>query len=242
MPRPVSPRVSSTGQRSITPTAAFAELDRIPFAEVPLDEALARIADVACRAVAGADEVSVTLLGPDGAHTAAFTGKSALDLDEWQYEQGHGPCLAAAAANITVAVTDTAGDRRWADWAERAIEAGVHSSLNFYASAPDAFDDDAVVLAQTLAGYAAVAMANSPGLRGRDFPGLPWASSPDHLVLEQARGVVIADRHCTPEEARTVLKDLAERSHRSLPEVAAEVVARAAEPSSHSDAAPDRLG
>jgi transcriptional regulator with GAF, ATPase, and Fis domain len=231
-----------TGQRSITSSVAFAELDRIPFAEVPLDEALARIADIACRTVTGAEEISVTLLGPAGAHTAAFTGKTALDLDEWQYEQGHGPCLAAAAANITVAVTDTAGDRRWADWADRAIHAGVHSflsvglplhdkiggAMNIYAPVPDAFDDDAVVLAQTLAGYAAVAMANSPAARTPDASALPWAKLPDHLVLEQARGVVIADRHCTPAEALTVLKHLAEKSHKPINEVAADLVAQAA--------------
>jgi transcriptional regulator with GAF, ATPase, and Fis domain len=236
-----------TGRQSIPSTAAFAELDRIPFTEMPLDEALTRIADVTRRAVPGAEEVSVTLLGPAGAHTAAFTGKKALVLDEWQYEHGHGPCLAAAAANITVGVTDTAGDSRWADWADRAVDAGVHSSLsiglplqrsisgalNIYATAPDVFDDDAVVLAQTLAGYAAVAMANAPGLHTPDAPGLPWASLPDHLVLEQARGMVMADRHCTPAEALTVLKDLAERLHRPVHEVAADLVARTARPSGH---------
>jgi GAF domain-containing protein len=56
------------------------------------------------------------------------------------------------------------------------LDAGAHSSLsvglplrdsvsgalNLYASQPNAFGDDAVVLAQTLAGYAAVAMANAP--------------------------------------------------------------------------------
>ncbi|MEV6493503.1 GAF and ANTAR domain-containing protein, partial [Actinoplanes sp. NPDC051633] len=214
-------------------TAAFAELDRVPFTEMPLEEALTCVADVTCRSVPGASEVSVTVLGPAGAHSAAFTGKKALELDEWQYEHGHGPCLAAAAADITVLITDTAGDRRWARWSDRAVDAGVHSSLsvglplrnsisgalNVYGAAPDAFDDEAVVLAQTLAGYAAVAMANAPGIRNPRAPGTPWASLPDHLVLEQAKGIVMADRRCTAEEALGVLKYLAKESHRSVHEV-----------------------
>jgi GAF domain-containing protein len=165
-----------TEQRLLASTDAFAELDRLSFGEMPLDDALARITDVAARAVPGVHAVSVTLLGRNGAHTAAYTGKTALDLDEWQYEHGHGPCLAAAAATITVGVADTAGDRRWPDWADRAVDAGAHSTLsvglplrdslsgalNLYATQPHAFDDDAVILAQIFTGYAAVAMATSP--------------------------------------------------------------------------------
>jgi GAF domain-containing protein len=164
-----------TKQRFLRSSDAFAELDRLSFGDMRLDDALTRIVDVVARTVPGAHAASVTLLAPNGAFTAAFSGKVALDLDDHQYENGHGPCLAASAATITVSVTDTAGDRRWPDWADRAIEAGVHSSvsvglplrdsvsgaLNVYAAEPRAFDDDAVILAETFAGYAAMAMANA---------------------------------------------------------------------------------
>ena len=230
-----------TDQQTLTSTEAFAVLDRLPVTEVPLDEALAQIAEVTRRAVAAAEEVSVTLLGPAGAHTAAFTGKTALELDEWQYEHGHGPCLAAAAATITVSVPDTAGDPRWPEWADSAVDAGVHSSLsvglplrnsisgalNLYAARPEAYDEDAVVLAETLAGYAAVAMANAPGVHLPDAPGMPWASLPDHLVLEQARGIVMAERRCAADEALKVLKQMADESRRTVHDVAAILVARA---------------
>jgi GAF domain-containing protein len=154
---------------------AFAELGRIDFRETDLAAGLARVAETAERSIPGADDVSVTILGPDGAHTAAFTGLRALAVDELQYRQGHGPCLAAAAANITVTVPDMAGESRWPDWADDALNAGTYSSvsiglplhgslsgaLNVYAGKPHAFDADAVILAETFAGYAAVAMANA---------------------------------------------------------------------------------
>jgi GAF domain-containing protein len=165
-----------TDPHTTKPAEAFAELGRIDFRETELTTALAKVAGVARRSIPGADDVSITLVGPEGAHTAAFTGQPAMSVDEWQYRQGHGPCLAAAAANITVTVPDMAGESRWPDWADRAIHAGVHSSMsvglplrgllsgafNVYALKPQAFDDDAVILAETFAGYAAVAMANAP--------------------------------------------------------------------------------
>ncbi|MEV6632588.1 GAF domain-containing protein [Actinoplanes sp. NPDC051470] len=164
-----------TDPQAIKPTDAFAELGRIDFTETDVATALTKVADLARRSIPGADDVSVTLLGAGGAHTAAFTGQRALTVDEWQYQQGHGPCLAAAAANITVSVPDMAGESRWPDWADRALDAGVHSSvsiglplhenvsgaLNVYARKPHAFDEDAVTLAETFGGYAAVAMANA---------------------------------------------------------------------------------
>jgi hypothetical protein len=224
---------------------AFTELDRLSFAEMPLDEALTCIADVAARAVPDVHAVSVTLLGRHGADTAAHTGRTALDLDEWQYEHGHGPCLAAAAATVTVGISDTAGGSRWPEWADRALDAGVHSSLsvgiplrdavsgalNLYATEPRVFDDDAVILAQTFAGYAAVALANCPGPIGPGAIGTPWASVADQLVLEQARGIIMADRRCTAADALDVLRRMAAESRRTVRDVAEVLVARAGWPS-----------
>jgi GAF domain-containing protein len=225
-----------TDPQATTPTDAFADLGRIDFRETDVATALTKVADLARRTIPGADDVSVTLVGAGGAHTAAFTGQRALTVDEWQYQQGHGPCLAAAAANITVSVPDMAGDNRWPDWAGRAIDAGVHSSvsiglplresvsgaLNVYAREPHAFDDDAVILAETFAGYAAVAMANAHLYDGpATLAGHAQAAMDGRAVIERAKGIIMAERHCTAEEAFAVLTKLAEYSHRDLRDVAA---------------------
>jgi GAF domain-containing protein len=154
---------------------AYAELARIDFSRMDVTTALARVADVARWGIPGADDVSVLLVGPEGVHTAAFTGPPSMIVDEWQYHRGHGPCLTAAAASLTVSVPDIAEDGRWPDWADHAVDAGMHSSvsvglplrasvsgaLNLYARTPHAFDEDAVMLAETFAGYAAVALADA---------------------------------------------------------------------------------
>ncbi len=223
-------------------TDAFDELGRTDFSQTSVDEALSRIADVAKRTIPGAVDVSVALVGPGGAHTAAFTGELALLLDQWQYEHGHGPCLAAAAANVTVPVADMAGESRWPDWAGRAVGAGALSSvsvglplhesltgaLNIYSSKPDAFDDDAVILAETFAGYAAVAMANAHRYDGAArLAQEADAARESRAVIEQAKGIVMGDRHCTADEASAVLATISRYSHRSVYDVALALVSRA---------------
>jgi hypothetical protein len=227
------------------PTEAFAELGRIKFRETDFAAVLARVADLAKRTIPGADEVSITLLGRDGAHTAALTGKRTVAVDEWQYQQGHGPCLAAAAANITVTIADMAGDSRWPDWANRAIDTGIHSSLsiglplhesvsgafNVYATTPHAVDENAVILAETLSEYAAMAMANAH-LHDCTATLADHASAAmdNRTVIEQAKGIIMAERRCSADEGFAILAKVSQYSDRTVGDAAAALIASAVHP------------
>jgi GAF domain-containing protein len=72
--------------------------------------------------------------------TVVATGRLAVDLDEGQYERGHGPCLHAAATRETAEIRDTRSETRWPDHARRAAEHGNLSSL----SVPLVIDDPQV--------------------------------------------------------------------------------------------------
>jgi GAF domain-containing protein len=226
------------------PTEAFAQLGRIKLRDTNLDGVLDTIAGLAKRTIPGADEVSVTLVRGKGAHTAAFTGDLALSLDESQYETGRGPCLDACAAAATMSVPDMASETRWPQWAARACEIGVNSSLsiglpvqdtvtgalNIYATKPDAFDDDAIVVGQTFAGYAAVALANAHLYdTTASLAQQLQAAMDSRAIIEQAKGIVMADRRCTAEEAFSILTKVSQDTNRKLRDVAAALVARAAE-------------
>ena len=226
----------------LEPTAAFAELGRISLAENDLHGVLSRVADLALRTVPGAEEVSMTLVRGGAAETAAYTGPLALVLDEWQYQRGAGPCLAAAAERATVSAPDLAGDQRWPEWAERAVAAGVRSSLsvglpieeqvdgalNIYGFRRAAFDRDAVVLAETFAGYAAVALANANlyGATAKLARQLEAAMA-SRAVIEQAKGIIMGSRRCTADEAFAILTAISQDSNRKLRDVAAALVAEA---------------
>lgn len=224
------------------PGEAFAELGRIKLIETDLDGVLRKVADLAKRTVVGVDEASVTLVRGKKAQTAAYTGDLALTLDEWQYADGTGPCLDAAISGATFPVTDFTGETRWPGYIPRAIEAGVRSSLsvgmpvhepvngalNLYALKPDAFDEEARLVAQTFSGYAAVALANahlydaaatlSQHLR---------AAMENRAVIEQAKGILMAERHCTPDEAFAILSRLSQDANRKVRDVATALVASA---------------
>ncbi|HLL65118.1 MAG TPA: GAF and ANTAR domain-containing protein [Micromonosporaceae bacterium] len=225
-------------------TSVFAELGRIKLGETDLPGILGRVAELAKRSLPGASEVSVTLIRSKGPQTAASTGDIAVALDEWQYERGVGPCLVASRETATVWVPDMAAEPRWPDWAARALDTGVHSSLsiglpidesvagalNVYATAPRAFDDDGILLAQTFAGYAAVALANAHVLdAAATLAQHMQAAMERRAVIEQAKGIIMGERRCTADEAFGVLTKMSQDTNRKLRDVAAAFVARAQE-------------
>ncbi len=227
------------------PNEAFAELGSIRLADVDIHTLLDKIAQLAKRTIPGASEVSVTLLQGDKAHTAAFTGELALNLDEVQYERGYGPCLDASTSTASLSVPDTGSDQRWPDWANAARQAGALSSLsiglpvhekvtgalNIYATETHAFDDDAIALAQTFAGFAAVGLANAHLYETQaTLTGHMQKAMESRAVIEQAKGIIMGDRRCTAAEAFAILTKLSQDTNRKLRDVAAALVTKAAEP------------
>jgi GAF domain-containing protein len=226
----------------LEPTAAFAELGRIKLSETSLDQVLHRVAELAKRTLPGASEVSVTLIRDSKARTVAATGPLALTIDQWQYEQGHGPCLDASAGATTLSVPDMTEETRWPDWATRATETGARSSLsvglpvqervtgalNIYGVDPKAFDDETITLAETFAGYAAVALANAHLYDATATLAQQMQTAMrSRAVIEQAKGIIMGQRRCTADEAFALLSKVSQDSNRKLREVAEALVAEA---------------
>jgi GAF domain-containing protein len=224
------------------PYDAFSELGRIRLADIDIDTLLDKIAHLAKRSIPGASEVSVTLLHGNTPVTAAFTGELALALDEKQYERGYGPCMDAADTTTSLIVPDTGSEERWPGWAAVAAQAGVHSSLsvglpvhehvtgalNIYATTPKAFDDGAVAIAQTFAGFAAVGLANAHLYATQaTLAGHMQKAMDNRAVIEQAKGIIMAERRCTPDQAFAVLSKQSQDTNRKLRDVASALVENA---------------
>jgi hypothetical protein len=77
-------------------TGALERLGRLDLRESSMDGLLQKVADLSRAVLPGNPDVSVTLLVKDRPTLMASTGQPAADLDERQYERGHGPCLHAA--------------------------------------------------------------------------------------------------------------------------------------------------
>lgn len=229
-------------EQLIDPTTAVAELGRIKLGETDLNGILARIAELAGRSLSGAEQVSVTLVTGEGAHTAAFTGEMALLLDEWQYDRDRGPCLEASRTAATVSIPDMAAERRWLDWSTNAFSVGARSSLsiglpvedtvtgalNIYGITPHAFDDETITLAQAFASYAAVALANAHLYDTTATLAQQMQTAMEHrAVIEQAKGIIMGERRCTAEDAFALLVKVSQDANRKVRDVAAALVDQA---------------
>ncbi|AGZ41603.1 GAF and ANTAR domain-containing protein [Actinoplanes friuliensis] len=227
------------------PGSVFAELGRIKLSDTDLDGVLDRVAGLAKAKLPGAAEVSITLVPRTGPHTAAFTGDTALQLDEVQYRKGTGPCLDAAAGQATVSVPDTTDDDRWDGWAAHASAAGIGSSLsvglpildtidgavNIYGRRRHAFDDATIRLARTFAGYAGTALANAHLYDSTaSLAQHMQAAMENRAVIEQAKGIIMGERRCTADEAFAILTRASQDSNRKVREVAAALVAATQSP------------
>ncbi|MGQ5263455.1 GAF and ANTAR domain-containing protein [Micromonospora sp. ZYX-F-536] len=223
-------------------TEALIRLGGIKLDEADLDTVLTNVVEVAKQTVPGAEQVSVTLVQGSEAYTAAYTGELALALDTWQYEQGRGPCLDAATTGTAMLAPDLTVEGRWPEWASRASGAGVASSLsiglpiqdavvgalNFYGTDRSAFDE-VVGLAQALAGYAAVALANAHLYESTaTLAQQMQAALRSRAVIEQAKGIIMGQQRCTADEAFAILARVSQDSNRKLREVAESLVERAA--------------
>ena len=70
-------------------------------------------------------------------------------------------------------------------------------ALNIYATQPAIFDRDAIELARTFAGYAAVAIANARLYQATATLAEDMRRAMEtRAVIEQAKGILVAQQHC----------------------------------------------
>ncbi len=222
------------------PRVAFAELSKIMLGEQPLSATLTRVAELARQTIPGAAAVSVTLVRDDEVESAAFTGPIAAQLDERQYEAGFGPCMDAATSGGTITINDTAHSETYPDFARAARRQGVTHSmsvglpaqrqiiggLNIYGTGDGTFDEQAQELATAFASYAAVAVANA-GLYAStaQLAAHLQQALASRAVIDQALGIVMAQRRCTADEAFDTLRTVSQNSNVKVRDVAARLVA-----------------
>ena len=185
---------------------------------------------------------SVSLVKEGLTFTMVSSSRDIAALDGVQYAVG-GPCVDAVARDSTLAGGSDArgllGEERWAAFARVGAAHGVLSTLsmpvhtdgrvtggvNLYASQPDAFDGRHETLAAIMGAWAPGAVRDADlGFTTRTAA----RDAPQHLenqaVLDQAAGVLMAERRVDEETAREVLAQAADRAGVAQVEVARAVV------------------
>jgi GAF domain-containing protein len=224
------------------------ELSRVALVDRTLTDVLTDITRIAARGIPGAESTSITLLRDDKAFTVAHYGDMALAADELQYAKGSGPCMDAGRGGVLLRVDDMRTEERWPDYVAHAVdEAGVLSSLsvplpyqgssigalNNYSTKPAAFArPESLRAGLEVAEVIAVAVANADAhwQLGEQARNMRLAME-SRAVIEQAKGVLMAQRHVDAEQAFEILREASQRYNRKLREIALGIVQSTQEPS-----------
>ena len=219
---------SSQDPQSALAAEALERLGRLSLRELSMEDLLQIVADLTKTVMPGSPEASVTLVGKERPTTVASTGQLATDLDESQYDRGHGPCLHAARSGELIEIGDTRTDSRWPDYMPRAAEHGALSSLsvplvidedeqiagglNIYAREPHAFDEDSRTAATGFAPYAAVAAGNMHAYQSAQNTANHLRSALETRgVIDRAEGILMARHRLTADQAFQVLARMSMR-------------------------------
>jgi len=226
----------------LDPSGALSQLFQALLSNKDMDGILNDVLQLSQRHIPGAQECSLTLIRGARANTVVTTGQIALGLDEVQYEQGWGPCLDAGKANELILVQNMATETRWPRYTPVAVKAGVRSSmsvplpvesyvigaLNVYATEPNVFTDESIQIGTALAAHitAALSFAESANVHRLRAEHLRRAME-SRGIIEQAKGMIMAQQRCSAETAFAMLRKLSMDQNVRLQDLATSVVASA---------------
>jgi GAF domain-containing protein len=210
--------------------------------EGDLAEVLQRAA-AATQAISAVDGAGLLLLDDDGLlRWVAVTSRAAQALERAQQDLGEGPGLDATADEREVASADIAADPRWPKLAAALADRPVRSvlsvpvrlkgrafgALDVYSSIPHEWNDEEVRSIAALTDVIAdllEAAAHAEEQAGRAAQ-LEYALEA-RVMIEQAKGVLMARDGLTGPEAFQRLRGAARAARRKVVDVAADVVAEA---------------
>jgi GAF domain-containing protein len=216
-------------------------LSRVVFVDRTLTDVLTDVTAIAAGGIPGAQSTSITLLRGDKAFTVAHFGDMALAADELQYEHGYGPCMDAGRGGVLLRVDDMHTEQRWPEYVAHVVTTTpVRSSLsvplpyqgssigalNIYSSKPAAFASPESIRAGTdVAEVIAVVVANAEAHaqlfeQARNMR----LAMESRAVIEQAKGVLMAQRHVDAEQAFEILREASQRYNRKLRDIASGIV------------------
>jgi GAF domain-containing protein len=217
------------------------QLSRVVLVDRTLGEVLTDVTRIAAQGIPGAEATSITLLRDEKAFTVAHHGEMALAADELQYAHGYGPCMDAGRGGVLLRVDDMRTEERWPDYVAHVVRSTpVRSSLsvplpyqgtsigalNNYSTEPAAFaSPDSLRAGLEVAEVVAVAVANADAHHqlGEQARNMRLAME-SRAVIEQAKGVLMAQRRVTAEQAFEILREASQRYNRKLRDIAFGIV------------------
>jgi hypothetical protein len=207
--------------------------------EVRLNRLVNLILETAVEAL-GFSAATISARHADGLSTVGATDQRLIELDDAQYEGG-GPCVTTLDQHEPIFIDDVGrGDERWQHFAETATHLGVRSSLslhiptdsaevaaslNLYSRERFENSDRQLRLATTYAEQLAATLQSVDAYRSTAKLAQDMAEAMrSRAVIEQAKGILMADERITAAEAFDRLANLSQHANLKLRDIARRLV------------------
>jgi len=215
-------------------------------AETRLNRLLNMILESAVEAL-GFDAATISARHGTDLATAAATDQRVIALDDAQYESSEGPCVTVLDRHdpIYLAEAGDIGDR-WAHFSRTAEHLGIHTtlsvhvpvdtdemsaSLNLYARQRLELGDDRIRAAEVYAEQLAATLQSVDAYRSTAKLARDMAEAMrSRAVIEQAKGIIMADNRVDADEAFERLVQLSQHANTKLRDVALRLVEERTKP------------
>ncbi len=225
---------------AVSTATTLAKIARTMCGEPTVARTLQQIVDLAVDEIDGCDGAGILLLNNRDIVAGAWSDPLVREIEEMECQIGEGPCLDAITERPTFESPDMRDQLfRWPTFAQRALDAGIHSMLAFrlfaaqdtlgvldlYGTQVGAFDEAAHAFGTVFAAHAALALAGAQ-LHEHDLANADGMRNALDArdIIGQAKGILMATRHLDSDAAFEVLRTTSNTLNRKLRTVADHVI------------------
>lgn len=217
---------------------AFRQLSGLLLEEQTRTSALDQVVHLAVATIPRCDECGISVRTRGGVFTTAGTGDVEA-LDAHQYAADEGPCLDALNHGQSYRLSLRENGSRWPNFVTAMVDSGMEAmlavpltvrertlgALNMYSRTPSPFSAEDFSVAELYAGQAAVALANLETHEvAVELAAQLRRALDSRATIEQAKGILMASRGLTAEQAFETLVAASQRENRKLRDIAVTVV------------------
>lgn len=191
-------------------------------------------------------ECAVTLRRRKRSVTVGGSSLDAVHLDGIEQRLGDGPCLQALRTGVPVLLGDLGSDLRWPEFRREMMAKGFRSTLgipldaggnaeavlDFFASIPGLFTDEAVMDAKRFADVAGRVLRMGLRIAAAELRAGDLESAMEsRTAIDLARGILMAQNRCSPEVAFDILRNVSSNRNQKLHDIAEKLVSTIGGPS-----------
>jgi GAF domain-containing protein len=217
----------------------IADLARLLLDDEGTDVPLQQLIDLAMTLIPGSAAAGV-VAATDSTWVYAASRPDIAGLHRQQMQAGSGPLVEAIRYGEARRVDDTEQEPRWPEACREIAAAGLRSclilplrtdrkpggALVLYGRDPDAFTGAGHDVALLFAAQGGVAIRNAAAYRNcRQLVVNLQSALESRAVIEQAKGILVAEHGCDPELAFKELSRMSQNTNRKVRDISADLVA-----------------